>query len=140
MSSALIALVCVGIAYFLGGYVFAYRLRAKRLSDREKISFENIFVSHFQKDGIRRDVAESLWNESAIKLKLDPRKLRPADRFDSELSHQLSLFPFVDLNDDFYWWTVERMRKLKVENALFEDVRTLGDYIRLFAPLESRGD
>jgi hypothetical protein len=138
MTSALIALACAGVAYFVSGYVLAHRLRAKRFEKRAEVPFDDIFDEHFQKDGIPRDVAERLWNESAMKLRLDPRKLRPTDRFDSELSHQFSWCPFVDLNDDFYWWTIERMKRLEVKNAVFEDAQTLGAYIRAFAPLESR--
>ena len=137
MTPALIALACACIAYFVSGYLLAHGLRARKLDMREDKSFSEIHGEHFKELGISREVAERIWDEAARRLKLNPRKLRPADRFDSELSHQSAWFPFVDLNDDFYWWTVERMKLLKLEREVFEDVRTLGDYIRVFTSLES---
>lgn len=127
-------LVLVGF-YAILGLLMVHRIRAARFAGRTDQTFVEVYREHFESSGISLDVAEELWNEAARMLRIPASKLRAQDRFDKELAHHLSWFPFVDLNDDFYWWAVERLRNFTGENSLLENAKTLGDYIAAFSRL-----
>jgi len=116
---------------------FANKIRARKFSNREDVSFENIYSANFQSLGVPRDLVNELWSEAAKTLRIEPTKLRPADRFDKELNYHLPWLPFVDLNDDFYWAAVARLKRLNADKKLFENAKTLGEYIITFARLEA---
>jgi|KBSSwiStaDraftv2_1062776.scaffolds.fasta_scaffold348370_2 hypothetical protein len=126
----IVALIAVGI-------VSAHRIRARKFADRQDVAFEEIYSGNFQSLGVPRDVADELWSEAARTLRIQPTKLRPSDRFDGELNYHLPWLPFVDLNDDFYWAAVARLKRLKADKTLFENAKTLGEYIVTFGRLEA---
>jgi hypothetical protein len=67
--------------------------------------------------------------EAARTLRISPGKLRPDDRFDKELTYSLKIFPFTDLNDDFYAALVARLRAKNISADEAKKWKTLGEYI-----------
>jgi hypothetical protein len=133
----LFVLVPAGL-YAIFGLTLVYKIRAARFEKRADRPFGEIYRERFEPEGIAFGLAEELWCEAAKTLRISAYKLRPTDRFDGELQHRLAWFPFVDLNDDFYWSAVSRLRKLKGENRLLEDSETLGDFVTAFCKLQQR--
>lgn len=132
----LFILVPVGL-YIIVGLLMAHRVRTAKFIERADLPFEDIYREHFENAGISMATAEELWSEAATTLKIPAGKLRPQDSFDRELAHRLSWFPFVDLNDDFYWAAVARLRKAKGENSILESAKTLGEYVIAFGKLHN---
>jgi len=129
-SIPIVALIAVGI-------FGAHRIRARKFSGRQDVAFEEIYVGNFESFGVPRDVADELWSEAARTLRIEPTKLRPSDRFDGELKYHLSWLPFVDLNDDFYWAAVSRIKRLEADKAVFWNEKTLGEYVVTLGRLEA---
>jgi hypothetical protein len=117
---------------------FANRIRAQKFKGREDLSFDEIYARTFEPSGVPKDVAGELWFEAAKTLHIPATKLRPSDRFDSELRYHLAWLPFVDLNDEFYWAGVARLKRLQADNTVFENAKTLGEYIVAFGRLEAK--
>ena len=76
-----------------GGAIFAYRFEEKRLptkhgrfDGREALSPDDIYERYFAGTGMPRERVVAVWLEIAQLLRLDAGKLRPSDRFDSELA------------------------------------------------------
>lgn len=135
MTSWLILLpIAAGVAMCI---FLAHDIRARKFRNREAVPFDQIYSSNLQSSGVPKDLASELWSEAARTLRIPATKLRPSDRFDRELNYHLSWLPFVDLNDDFYWAAVARLKRLNADKALFENARTLGDYVVTFARLEA---
>jgi len=125
------------IAVIVISVLSAHRIRARRFSGREDVSFDQVYSQSFQSLGVHHDISAELWSEAATTLRISAAKLRPTDRFDVELRHHLTWLPFVDLNDDFYWAAVGRLKRLKADKKLFEEAKSLGDYVVTFARLEA---
>lgn len=123
------SVVIVVAAYFIGGYAYAPRLRAARFAKRSDEPYEKIHKDVFASKGVPEDVGRDLWLEAARTLRIPPTKLRPSDRFDNELLYSLKIFPFVDLNDDFFGAVVHRLRERNLPAQVTKDWKTLGDYI-----------
>ncbi len=130
-------LATLALAYFVSGLLFAHKLRASKFADRESLSFDQIYERYFGASGLAKDIARELWDEAGASLKVDPKKLRPTDRFSDELHHHVSLFPILDLNHDWYLAATRRLRASHSSNEILENVRTLSDYVLAFAHLES---
>ena len=133
MTYLLATVASVAAIYFIAGSVLPHKLRAKRFSERESMSFEDIYEQGLRARGVSFESARQIWVEAAARLHVDPMKLRCSDRFDAELSHVLRGFPYVDLNDEFYWWTVDAMRRRAMNSEVFEQAKTFGDYVAAFA-------
>jgi hypothetical protein len=115
--------------YFIGGYASAPHLRARKFSKRGDDAYENVHREFFASKGVPEEVGRALWLEAARTLRIPPTKLRSTDRFDDELSYSLKVFPFVDLNDDFFATAVHRLNERKLPPQVAKDWKTLGDYI-----------
>lgn len=115
--------------------VLPEKLRKKRISDRDPLSFDLIYSKYLSDLGYEKDLLRNLWYEVASKLKLDPEKLRPSDRFDNELS--VRIFPLVDLNEDI---AIDVQEKVKAASGRvnLEQVNTLRDYVVLSAHLDPK--
>ena len=131
MTYVLMAIGAAAGVYFILGTLFAHALRARRFSRRASVPFQDIYQAHFHE--LSANAAKQVWDAAASKLRISPDRLRHSDRFDKEVSHLLPVFPFTDLNDEFYWWTVDEMKRLKIDNATFESCETLGEYVSAFA-------
>src|SRR6266850_1217206 len=66
--------------------ILSRRSRAKRFEDRDDVSLDSIFEKFFASRGLSKSVVFEAWREVASVLQLPPGKLRPSDRFDTELS------------------------------------------------------
>lgn len=128
MSEVWIVAIAVAV-YLIGGYAFAPRLRAARFSKRSDKAYEIIHKEVFAPKGVPEEVGRVLWLEAARTLRIPSTKLRPSDRFDNELSYSLTIFPFVDLNDDFFGTVVHRLKEKQLPSQVAKDWKTLGDYI-----------
>lgn len=60
--------------------------KRQRISQREDISLESVYDEFYKNDNIDFQDFQYLWQEIASLLCLDPGRLRPSDRFDTELS------------------------------------------------------
>lgn len=125
-------LVIPVLIYFVGGLMSAHRIRAAKFASRKDLSFDEIYHEYFYKSNMSKQEVEELWIEAAKALKISPNKLRPSDSFDAELKYYIPLFPFIDLNDDFYFIAI---RRLKEKNKLVDakNINTLAEYITLVA-------
>jgi hypothetical protein len=125
-----ISIVAIVVAvYFIGGYAMAPRLRATRFSKRSDEAYENIHREFFASKGVPEEIGRTLWLEAAQALRIPATKLRPSDRFDKELSYSLKIFPFVDLNDDFFATVVHRLKQRKLPSHVAKNWKTLGEYV-----------
>lgn len=119
--------------------VFAPELvRRRKLSQRASLSFDDIYRTGFQQLPYPRALVEDVWNEMARDLRVDPTKIRPADRFGEELS--VGGFPLVDLNEAVDARLRERLRKAKAgpdEVAKTTSIQTLWDYVNFACRIES---
>lgn len=81
---AVALLVCVKLAY----RIEAKRLPTKqaRFKDRENLSVEEIYQRYFSDSGLQKEKVLDLWLKIAQTLHLEPGRLRPTDRFDTELA------------------------------------------------------
>lgn len=116
---------------------FANRIRARKFNERQDLTFDEVYSLTFEPVGIPKEIAGELWFEVAKTLQIPATNLRPTDSFDSELKYHLAWLPFVDLNDEFYWAAVERLKRLHADNGVFENAKTLGDYIIAFGRIEA---
>ena len=121
------------LLYFIGGLFAAHRIRAAKFESRKAIPFYDIYNSHFIHSKISKKEAEELWLEAAEALKISPYKLRPSDNFNIELKHYISIFPFIDLNDDFFYIAIKRLKSKNIDPLTAKNVKTLADYIELVA-------
>ena len=60
------------------------------------MTFDEIYRTSLQQLPYPRALVENVWNEIDRDLRVDPAKIRPANRFGEELS--VGGFPLVDLN------------------------------------------
>jgi hypothetical protein len=126
MSAAWLLVLPVA-TYFVGGYAFAHRIRASKFASRADASFSDIYKAHFQ--NVPENEARKWWMEAAKTLRVAPEKLRPEDSFDKELSYCLKVFPFVDLNDDFFAAVVGGLKAKRLSADEAKKWKTLGEYV-----------
>jgi hypothetical protein len=132
--------VSVSAAFYGLVSVFAPELiRRCKLSQRASLSFDEIYRTSFQQLPYPRALVEDMWNEMARDLRVDPTKIRPADRFGAELS--VGGFPLVDLNEAVDARLRERLRKAKAgpdEVAKTSSIKTLWDYVNFACRIETQ--
>ncbi len=126
--------VCV-VAALLWTFI-PYRRRLQRFTNREDLSFDDIYSQFFRKSDLPKDQVMELWNEVAKALSLPPGKLRPTDRFAKELA-PVEGWEFDDDIVEVYWAADRRLKKmgLKVDHS---NVHTLGDYVEFFCKLHTQ--
>jgi hypothetical protein len=117
--------------------IAAWRFESKRLqkkrsrfSDREKLSLDELYSKYFEPTGLQKDVVVTYWQRVADTMGLEAGRLRPTDRFDSELrpvAGHLVEDEIADLNQ-FFELEVKR-RKLVVPGK----PKTLGDLMNVLA-------
>ena len=89
---------------------------------------EQLYTTYFGAGVVSRERFEFLWNAVAATLKLDPNRLRPSDRFDTELSPvegHLVEDELIDLTE-FY---VNECNRMGI--AADSKPQTLDEFIRL---------
>ncbi len=106
------------------------RERRKRFENRESMSLEEIFNQYYINSNINKLRFKRIWNDVADILQLDAQKLRPSDRFDTELApvkgYHLEDEQLVDLEECIMMHCQKRninMNQYKLD--------TLDDIIRL---------
>ena len=80
-------IVCV-LVLAVGLSIDKYRiqLKRKRFAARASKSFSQIYDEYFKSEGLPFQIVSKVWLNTAEKLRLDPQKLRPTDRFGYELA------------------------------------------------------
>jgi len=116
--------------------ILSRRSRVKRFEDRDDVSLDSIFEKSFASRGLSKSVVFELWREVATFLQLPPGKLRPTDRFDSELSPGKGW----EYDDEIADITSLAWRRLKSSGKTIDlpQITTLGEYVEFFASLESK--
>ncbi len=103
----------------------------EQVNERHSEPLESIFDSHYRPLGVSESEFYEVWTEISRHLEVDPTKLRPADRFDIELSARgpgrgLDL-EIIELNR---WGRSELGRRgLPPPEANFESVDELVRYL-----------
>lgn len=90
-------LVLVVTALLLGWITERYRkaVKTSRFTSRQPIPVNDLVAMHFAADSNSIDALVHWWKRAASLLGIDPRLLRPSDRFDRELA-PVTGFPVED--------------------------------------------
>ncbi len=136
-----VAFFPLAAAYGITIVLLAPRLRRRPLARRPAVPFPQIYREHFASLPYPEETVERVWKELAADLRVDPERLRPADRWDEELT--AGPFPFAFVCEDEEDWRFEDRVELAefagadlkpLEKTKCEDV---GSYVELSCLLES---
>jgi hypothetical protein len=84
LAVATIGIVAVAVA--LTSALSSRRKKQAFLAGREAISVDDLYEQYYAASGLERESVVRLWKTSADKLGIPAERLRPGDRFDSELA------------------------------------------------------
>ena len=128
-SSVGLIIVVLGIAVAVGGFAYEKRHRRSVYSKRDSLSHEEIYRTYYSSSEIPPEKIVELWEEVALTLGIPAQKLRPTDKFGSELGGgYLITSEKLDALT-----TIAGARAKSLGLALgFEEIRTLDDYVRFF--------
>lgn len=129
------------VAVIVGGLVMIrdfvrnrFRLRKKRarFAQREALPISTIYQTYYATSGLDEQSVVELWLEVARKLKLDPQRLRPTDRFDREFApvENMNALDELEYFDDVVH---KRAQQSNVELQIPWWHLSLDEYIKLFA-------
>lgn len=125
--------LAVGAAVSYGIYWEVRRIGQKRdrFATREELSLDSIFANFYVDSGIDKTDFQYLWTNVARLLSLNAGKLRPEDRFDTELRPVLGKEISDEIEDVYDFLQNEsEARKLQFEPRNYH---TLDDVVRAFA-------
>jgi len=129
----------VAAGYGLLSAFLPERILKRRISHREALPFDDIYRANFQQLPYSRNLIENAWNELASDLALDARKLRPADRFEVELS--VKGFPLDDLSETASARLMKRLQAVKASSSdakKTSSIKTVRDYIEFICAIECK--
>lgn len=134
---ALAAALGFGLAASVWSFVASKRKRRAEFSAREPLSAEQVFAKYYAGSGLDKNIVVRLWNECAAKLKIQPEKLRPTDRFELELAASDFWTSLDDPRDDLARYASAEAKRFGATIDL-EGTKTLDDLIRQLAAVQTR--
>jgi hypothetical protein len=124
---------------WVGSFVYEareYRRRRRTLAKRPSLPFADIYNQCFSSLPYSRDTVERVWDELSSDLRVDPDKLRPADRFDKELSARVRHLAGCDedyrLEDRLY--ALDKADVIGLDTITYATVQ---EYVEVSCRLES---
>lgn len=115
------------------------RILKRRIGQRKALAFDEIYRMDFQQLPYSRNLIENAWNELAGDFALAAGKLRPADRFEVELS--VKGFPFDDLSAAANDRLVKRLREVRASSSdakKTSSIKTVRDYVEFICAIECK--
>ena len=117
-----IAITIVAVAVLADGH----RRRSRRISSRIPLSDEDIYQTYFANLDLPKKGVLRVWHEIALRLKVDPKQLRPDDVFGRDVGASLIVTPELDeLEDSVRHW-------LQSADSL-RDIKTVGQCVEACA-------
>lgn len=105
------------------------RLEHKRLLiERGKMTIDEIYDAWYESSGISRADFAEIWTELASTLEMDPRILRPNDRFGVDIARPKITTDELDTLAEI---AERRLKAMGSAPASLESVGTIDDYVRL---------
>jgi hypothetical protein len=133
-----VMIICLASILTVIGIV-AIRLERERLPEkrqrfqtRQSISLKEIFEIYYAKDSLNESEFISLWIDIASILELDPEKIRPEDRFDTELAPVKGYMVEDELADLEEYFKIQCQRR-GIE-ICHQKISTIDDFIRILTP------
>jgi hypothetical protein len=126
-----LGLLCLAIVGLAAAAVRAHyhKKELSELAGRESLNDEAVFSTFYQKHGLAKESVLEVWNEIAATLKLPPDKLRPTDRFGSNIGTH-----FITSEDlDSLFELGERRASRLNMSVNFGELTTVDDYVRALA-------
>jgi hypothetical protein len=120
------------LKHSLGWFYFALeygriRKKRKRFRYREARNLESLFEEYYSKTLHDKVRFEYVWNRIAQILKLDPKRLRPQDRFSCELA-PVSGAEIDDELDELEEFILEEIGQIGID-ADIQKIKTLNDLV-----------
>ncbi len=134
---ALAAAIGFGLTAAVWTFIASKRKRHAEFAVREPLGAEEIFATYYADSGLDKSVVIRLWNECAAKLKIQPEKLRPTDRFKEELAASNFWASLDDPRDDLTRYAIGEGKRFGVTIDL-TGTKTLDELIRKLAAVEPR--
>jgi len=134
---ALAVAVGFGLAVGARSLVVSRRRRQAIFDGRESLTADEIFVRYYADSGLVKSVVVRLWSECTAKLKIQPEKLRPTDRFEHELAASDFWSSLDDPREDLARYAMVEGKRFGVTIDL-AGIKTLDELIRRLAAVEMR--
>jgi len=132
----LAGLALIGIAANIRSWRLAARKHRDVFQARPDLSLAEVFETYYMSAGLDKPVVLAVWYMCADRLRVEPGRLRPTDRFDRELASTDFLASLDDPRDDLAMFVAEYAKRHKL-NVNIDAVRTVDDLIRQLAPKPS---
>lgn len=110
----------------VGLRLMSWKYRRNLIRDRESKDLDSIFEEYFADIGISRQSFLRVWTLIGQAYRIDPRKLRPEDRFDEEL-RKLELWTA----DEAIMVLEDELKRQEIDATRTTRVRSIGDFVRL---------
>lgn len=106
--------------------------KRQRFQTRQSTSIKEIFETYYAKDSLNESEFISIWIDIASILELDPEKIRPEDRFDTELAPVKGYMVEDELADLEEYFKIQcKRRGIEMGHQKFS---TIDDFIRIITP------
>ena len=126
----------VGIAFLVViglvavGLRFLHRTIASRhLQDREPLTDDVMYQVFYERSGLTKDSVLEIWHQIARTLKVPAERLRPSDRFGTDVG---AFFITSEELDTLAEYDCQRARKLGAQ-VDFKRIKTVDDFVRALA-------
>ena len=126
-----------GLAAGVWSFRASKRKRQAEFGNRESVPVEEIVARHYADSGLDKQLVERLWKECAAKLKVQPERLRPSDRFEHELAASDFWASLDDPREDLARYAIAHAKRAGSSIDL-KAVKTLDGLIRQLAATETQ--
>jgi hypothetical protein len=134
---ALVMAVTFGLAAGIWSLAASKRKRQAEFGGRESLPTDEIFARYYSDSGIEKSVVLRLWGECAAKLKIQPEKLRPTDRFEQELAASDFWASLDDPREDLARYAMAHAKRFGATIDL-KRTKTVDELIRHLAEVEAQ--
>jgi hypothetical protein len=101
-----------------------------RFVNRDSVEIEDIYNAHYKNGEFDKADFINLWTTLAKLLHLDPNKLSPSDRFDTEFANVKGYFGPNEIDEVINFLTKE-CKFRGIDQKRLETIKSLDDCIRL---------